>query len=166
MPSLPPPFVYFVFFVVPPSDRPMRRILILRGGALGDFLVTLPALAALRSAYPAARIELAGNAPAAALAVSRGLLDAAHSQHESRWAALYDSAPLPPTFAAWLAGRRRGSLPGPAKQRSDAPAFLLAEIGDASSGGALEVRLPGGAVARAAGPAQLRLLAELLRHLA
>ena len=71
-----------------------------------------------------------------------------------------------PTFAAWLAGRRRGSLPGPAKQRSDAPAFLLAEIGDASSGDALEVRLPGGAVARAAGPAQLRLLAELLRHLA
>ena len=103
MPSLPPPFVYFVFFVVPPpSDRPMRRILILRGGALGDFIVPLPALAALRSAYPAARIELAGNAPAAALAISRGLLDAAHSQHESRWAALYDSAPLPPTFAAWL----------------------------------------------------------------
>jgi len=80
----------------------MRRILILRGGALGDFIVTLPALAALRSAYPAARIELAGNAPAAALAVARGLLDAAHSQHESRWAALYDSAPLPPTFGAWL----------------------------------------------------------------
>ena len=80
----------------------MRRILILRGGALGDFIVTLPTLAALRSAYPADRIELAGNAPAAALAVSRGLLDAAHSQHESRWAALYDSAPLPPTFAAWL----------------------------------------------------------------
>jgi ADP-heptose:LPS heptosyltransferase len=81
----------------------MRRILILRGGALGDFIVTLPALAALRSAFPAARIELAGNAPAAALAVTRGLLDDAHSQHESRWAALYASAPLPPDFAAWLA---------------------------------------------------------------
>jgi ADP-heptose:LPS heptosyltransferase len=81
----------------------MRRILILRGGALGDFIVTLPALAALRAAFPAARLELAGNAPAAALAVTRGLLDAAHSQHESRWAALYGSAALPPDFAAWLA---------------------------------------------------------------
>ena len=81
----------------------MRRILILRGGALGDFIVTLPALAALRAAWPTARIELAGNATAAALAVTRGLLDAAHSQHESRWAVLYDSVPLPSDFATWLA---------------------------------------------------------------
>ena len=81
----------------------MRRILILRGGALGDFIVTLPALAALRAAWPTARIELAGNAPAAALAVTRGLLDAAHSQHESRWAALYASATLPTDVTAWLA---------------------------------------------------------------
>ena len=81
----------------------MRRILILRGGALGDFIVTLPALAALRAAFPTAQIELAGNAPAAALAVNRGLLDTAHSQHESRWSALYDSAPLPSALATWLA---------------------------------------------------------------
>ncbi len=81
----------------------MRRILILRGGALGDFIVALPALAALRAAWPTARIELAGNAPAAALAVARGLLDAAHSQHESRWSALYSTDPLPPDFAAFLA---------------------------------------------------------------
>ena len=81
----------------------MRRILILRGGALGDFIVTLPTLAGLRLAWPTARIELAGNAPAAALAVSRDLLDAAHSQHESRWAALYAFVPLPSDFAAWLA---------------------------------------------------------------
>jgi len=80
----------------------MRRILILRGGALGDFIVTLPALAALRAAFPTAHIELAGNAPAAALAVARGLLDAAHSQHESRWATLYASAPLPSDFTTWL----------------------------------------------------------------
>jgi len=81
----------------------MRRILILRGGALGDFIVTLPALAALRAAWPEARIELTGNASAAALAVARGLLDAAHSQHESRWAALYSTTPLPSDFAAFLA---------------------------------------------------------------
>lgn len=81
-----------------------RRILILRGGALGDFIVTLPALAALRRHWPDARIELVGNAPAAALARSRGLLDAVHSQHEARWSMLYGTAPLPSDFAAWLAG--------------------------------------------------------------
>jgi hypothetical protein len=81
----------------------MRKILVLRGGALGDFIVTLPALAALRAHWPAATIELAGNATAAALGVARGLLDAAHSQHELRWAALHGGAPLPADFAAWLA---------------------------------------------------------------
>jgi len=81
----------------------MRRVLVLRGGALGDFIVTLPALAALRQQAPTARIELAGNASAAALAFSRGLLDAVHSQHEARWAALYERAPLPADFATWLA---------------------------------------------------------------
>lgn len=80
----------------------MRKILVLRGGALGDFIVTLPALAALRRRWPEARIELAGNATAAALARTRGLLDAVHSQHEARWAALYGDAPLAPAFAAWL----------------------------------------------------------------
>lgn len=81
----------------------MKKILVLRGGALGDFIVTLPALALLRHAWPNARIEIAGNAIAAALAVNRGLINAAHSQHEARWAALYGDAPLPGEFAAWLA---------------------------------------------------------------
>ncbi|MBI5767518.1 MAG: glycosyltransferase family 9 protein [Verrucomicrobia bacterium] len=81
----------------------MRKILVLRGGALGDFIVTLPAFALLRRHWPAARLELAGNATAAALALDAGLLDAAHSQHESRWSALYGAAPLPAGLAAWLA---------------------------------------------------------------
>jgi heptosyltransferase-3 len=80
----------------------MRSILILRGGALGDFIVTLPAIAALRTAFPTARIELVGNATAATLALNRQLLDAVHSQHESRWSALYTSAPFPSAFSAWL----------------------------------------------------------------
>lgn len=82
----------------------MRKILVLRGGALGDFLVTLPALALLRERWPTAEIHLAGNATAAALAVDRGMLNAAHSQHERRWQALYGTDPLPVDFDAWLAG--------------------------------------------------------------
>ena len=81
----------------------MEKILVLRGGALGDFIVTLPALAAIRTRWPQSRIELAGNAVAAQLARSRGLLDAVHSQHEARWSALYGSGALSPEFAGWLA---------------------------------------------------------------
>ena len=80
----------------------MRRILVLRGGALGDFIVTLPALNLLRRGWPTAHIELVGNATAAELAVNRGLLDAAHSQHDARWAALHAPAPLPAELARWL----------------------------------------------------------------
>ncbi len=80
----------------------MENLLVLRGGALGDFIVTLPALALLRARWPNARIELAGNATAAQLALHRGLIDAVHSQHEARWAALYDDAPLPQEFGEWL----------------------------------------------------------------
>lgn len=80
------------------------RILVLRGGALGDFLVTVPALQLLRAHWPAARIELAGNARAADLAILSGQLDAAHSQHEARWSALFSEASLPRAFSDWLDG--------------------------------------------------------------
>jgi ADP-heptose:LPS heptosyltransferase len=80
----------------------MQRILVLRGGALGDFIVSIPALDLLRRRWPGARMELAGNATAAVLAANRGLLDAVHSQHEARWGALFSADPLPPGFAAWL----------------------------------------------------------------
>jgi ADP-heptose:LPS heptosyltransferase len=80
----------------------MRNILVLRGGALGDFIVTIPTLLALGHHWPDARIELAGNATAAELAQARGWLHAVHSQHEARWSALYSDEPLPPDFAAWL----------------------------------------------------------------
>lgn len=68
-----------------------------------------------------------------------------------------------PTFAAWLAGRNRGTRqaePSPSR-----PAFMLAEF-SSTNGEALEIHLPGGAVARVTGSAQIRQLAELLRHLA
>ncbi len=39
----------------------VHKIVVLRAGALGDFLVTLPALYALKRAYPAAELILLGN---------------------------------------------------------------------------------------------------------
>lgn len=79
----------------------MRKILVLRGGALGDFIVTLPALALLRQRWPHAHLEFVGNATAAALGAR--LVDRIHSQHDSRWAALYATSPLPPGLATELA---------------------------------------------------------------
>ena len=80
----------------------MQKLLVLRGGALGDFIVTLPALSLLRAHWPNARIELAGNSTAAQLAVNRGIIDTAHSQHEAKWASLYGNEKLPDEFGAWL----------------------------------------------------------------
>ena len=46
----------------------MQRMLVIRGGAVGDLIVTLPALGALRRAFPQATIELLGNPSRAILA--------------------------------------------------------------------------------------------------
>ncbi len=51
-------------------------ILVIRGGAIGDFILTLPVLSALREQFPAARIELLGYPRIASLALMGGLIDA------------------------------------------------------------------------------------------
>ena len=48
------------------------RFLILRGGAIGDFIATLPVLQALRAQWPAATIEIWGYPHIAELAVAAG----------------------------------------------------------------------------------------------
>jgi heptosyltransferase-3 len=57
----------------------VNRILVIRGGAIGDFILTLPALKALRDAYPNARIEILGYKHIAALAEQRFYADAVRS---------------------------------------------------------------------------------------
>jgi heptosyltransferase-2 len=47
------------------------RILVIRGGAVGDFILTLPALALLREAFPDAHIELLGYRHIVEIAVNR-----------------------------------------------------------------------------------------------
>jgi ADP-heptose:LPS heptosyltransferase len=58
---------------------PPRRIAVLRAGALGDFLVTLPALAWLRRRFPQAQITVYGNRAALELVAGRGVVDAGYS---------------------------------------------------------------------------------------
>jgi heptosyltransferase-2 len=57
----------------------MNRILVIRGGAIGDFILTLPALKALRDARPQAHIEILGYKHVAVLAENRFYAQAVHS---------------------------------------------------------------------------------------
>ena len=57
----------------------MNRILVIRGGAIGDFILTLPALKALRDAHPHAWIEILGYKHIAALAENRFYAQAVRS---------------------------------------------------------------------------------------
>jgi heptosyltransferase III len=57
----------------------MNRILVIRGGAIGDFILTLPAFKALRDARPQAHIEILGYKHIAVLAEERFYAQAVHS---------------------------------------------------------------------------------------
>ena len=51
------------------------KILVIRGGAIGDFILTLPAIAALRRRFPTAQLEILGYPHIAQLAFAGGLVD-------------------------------------------------------------------------------------------
>ena len=51
------------------------RILVVRGGAIGDFILTLPVMAALREHFPETHLEVLGYPHVAGLALSGGLVD-------------------------------------------------------------------------------------------
>ncbi|MBN2507087.1 MAG: glycosyltransferase family 9 protein [Verrucomicrobia bacterium] len=55
------------------------RILVIRGGAIGDFILTLPVLAALRRHFPEAHLEVLGYGHIAQLALAAGMVDAVRS---------------------------------------------------------------------------------------
>jgi heptosyltransferase III len=57
----------------------LNRILVIRGGAIGDFVLTLPALKALRDAHPQAEIEILGYKHIAAIADQRFYANAVRS---------------------------------------------------------------------------------------
>jgi len=55
------------------------RILIIRGGAVGDFILTLPAIALIRETIKNSHIEVLGYKPIIALAEAAGLADSSRS---------------------------------------------------------------------------------------
>lgn len=88
---------------LPPSDVRMRRLLVIRGGAVGDLIVTLPVFGALRQAFPQACIDVLGHPRRAVLA--------RHTRYASRlvdldsgaWYRLFSAPPrVPDEIADYL----------------------------------------------------------------
>jgi hypothetical protein len=65
------------------------HILIIRPGAIGDTLLTLPVIQALREQYDANHITLVGNAAVLPLAQTSGTVDEIHDYQEARWSHLF-----------------------------------------------------------------------------
>ena len=83
----------------------MNSILVIRGGAIGDFILTLPALKALRDAYPNARIEILGYKHIAELAENRFYAQRVRSIESEALARFFaKAAELPPELAKYFAG--------------------------------------------------------------
>jgi heptosyltransferase III len=81
------------------------RILVLRGGAIGDGVVTLPVLSALRERWPEGHLALAGYPRLTALARTAGLVDAVRSLEEPDFARLFSHRPsFSPAFVEWVRG--------------------------------------------------------------
>ena len=60
--------------------KPFRgKILVIRGGAIGDFILTLPAIAALRRQFPEAHLEVLGYPHIVQLALAGGLANRVQS---------------------------------------------------------------------------------------
>ncbi len=88
--------------VAPPA--PPRRILVIRGGAIGDFILALPVLAALRHRYPDARLAVLSRPHTAHLALAGGLADEVRSIEDRRLTGFFlRDGDLHAEFASFLA---------------------------------------------------------------
>lgn len=82
----------------------MDRILVIRGGAIGDFILTLPALKALRIARPHAHIEILGYKHIALLAENRFYAQAVRSIEYGPLGRFFASnSELPPELTDYFA---------------------------------------------------------------
>ena len=76
------------------------RILFIRGGALGDFIVTLPTLRLLRERWPDGHIEVLGHPHLAEVALKRYYLDAIRSVNHGPLSAFF--TPRAVLDPAWM----------------------------------------------------------------
>ncbi len=80
------------------------RILVIRGGAIGDFILTLPAIKLVREAFPHAHLEILGYRHIVALAEGRYYADGARSIEYGAMAAFFvPGAELAPDLIEYFA---------------------------------------------------------------
>ena len=81
------------------------KILVVRGGAIGDFVLTLPVLTALRTQFSQSHLEVLGYAHIAQLALAAGLVDAVRSIEARPLAGFFASkGELSPELSDYFAG--------------------------------------------------------------
>ena len=81
----------------------MSAITIFRGGAIGDFVLTLPAIDAVRRAFPAADLRLIGRPATLALSPAASILDG----EDPRLIPLHRAGPLLPATRQLFAATQR-----------------------------------------------------------
>ncbi|MCC7519685.1 MAG: glycosyltransferase family 9 protein [Verrucomicrobiae bacterium] len=82
----------------------MKSALFIRGGALGDFILTLPSIRVFRAAFPDARVEIVGYPRIAALVENRGYASAVQPLDQRGMATFFaEDADLDPALCAYLA---------------------------------------------------------------
>jgi heptosyltransferase-3 len=83
------------------AKRP--RVLVIRGGAIGDFILTLPAIRLIRETLIGCHLEVLGYPDIAELAVKAGLADTVRSlEHRSMALLFAKGATLDPALVAYL----------------------------------------------------------------
>ena len=81
------------------------KILVIRGGGLGDFVVTLPTLRLLREKWPDARIDVLGHPHLAEIALGRYYLDGVRSVNHGPLSAFFTPrAVLDPEWMDYIGG--------------------------------------------------------------
>jgi len=81
------------------------RILVIRGGAIGDFILTLPAIGLLRGAFPEAEIEILGYRHIVEIAVGRHYAQASRSIESGPLAGFFNpKSDLDSELCAYFAG--------------------------------------------------------------
>jgi len=86
-----------------PPPKPQPRVLVIRGGAIGDFILTLPALRLLRDTIAGCHLEVFGYPAIAGLAQMAGLADGVRSLEHRTMAPLFaKNAPIDEALAEHL----------------------------------------------------------------
>ncbi len=90
-------------------ERSRGRVLFVRGGAVGDFVLTLPAIRAFRASYPENEIHLLGYPKIAELGVAAGIVDQVHALEDPELAEFFiprarATRELPLRWSSFFAG--------------------------------------------------------------